>query len=45
MPSRFLGGSDIVKYNADIKQFSCPLTGRVLWATAGRGRHERVHYL
>jgi glutaconate CoA-transferase subunit A len=31
-PCTFLGGSGIVEYNADIKPFDCPVTGRKLWA-------------
>ncbi len=32
LPARFLGGTDIVARNPDIKPFDCPLTGRKLWA-------------
>ncbi len=28
----FLGGTDIVRHNPDIKPFTCPLTGKKLWA-------------
>lgn len=28
----YLGGTDIVKRNPDIKQFDCPITGKKLWA-------------
>ena len=31
-PASFLGGSDILRYNPDIKEFPCPMTGRRLWA-------------
>ena len=31
-PADFLGGTDIVRLNPDIKQFTCPITGRMLWA-------------
>ncbi|WP_158782379.1 CoA transferase subunit A [Pantoea sp. BAV 3049] len=31
-PCTFLGGSGIVKYNQDIKPFTCPVTGRQMWA-------------
>ena len=32
LQASFLGGTDIVRRNADIKPFNCPLTGRKLWA-------------
>jgi glutaconate CoA-transferase subunit A len=32
LQASFLGGTDIVRRNADIKPFDCPLTGRKLWA-------------
>ena len=31
-PVPFLGGNDVVTYNKDIKKFSCPMTGRQLFA-------------
>jgi len=31
-PCDYLGGTDILTYNSDIKQFQCPLTGRRLYA-------------
>ncbi|MBI3992131.1 MAG: CoA transferase subunit A, partial [Candidatus Lambdaproteobacteria bacterium] len=31
-PALFLGGTDIVRRNADIKEFPCPLTGRTIAA-------------
>lgn len=31
-PAAFLGGTDIVRYNPEIKAFPCPLTGRQLHA-------------
>lgn len=31
-PASFLGGNDVVRHNPDIKEFTCPLTGRRLWA-------------
>jgi glutaconate CoA-transferase, subunit A len=31
-PCDYLGGTDILTYNADIKQFTCPITGRNLYA-------------
>lgn len=32
LQANFLGGSDIVRRNPDIKPFDCPLTGKKLWA-------------
>ncbi len=32
LQASFLGGTGIVAHNPDIKPFSCPLTGRKLWA-------------
>lgn len=32
LQASFLGGTDIVARNPDIKPFDCPLTGRKLWA-------------
>ncbi len=31
-PSYYVGGSDLLKYNKDIKQFTCPITGKKSWA-------------
>ncbi len=31
-PCDYLGGTDVLTYNADIKQFACPLTGKRLYA-------------
>jgi glutaconate CoA-transferase subunit A len=31
-PCDYLGGSDLITYNPDIKPFTCPLTGRRLYA-------------
>ena len=31
-PVSYLGGSDVVRRNQDIKPFSCPVTGRQMWA-------------
>lgn len=31
-PCEYLGGTDIVTYNSDIKPFDCPLTGKKLYA-------------
>ena len=31
-PCDYLGGSDLLTYNPDIKPFTCPLTGRTLYA-------------
>ncbi len=32
LPVSFLGGSDVLRRNPEIKAFDCPLTGRPLWA-------------
>ncbi|MDP6351750.1 MAG: CoA transferase [Alphaproteobacteria bacterium] len=32
LQASFLGGTDIVRHNPDIKPFTCPLSGRQLWA-------------
>ncbi len=31
-PCDYLGGSDILTYNSDIKKFDCPMTGRPMYA-------------
>jgi glutaconate CoA-transferase subunit A len=31
-PAYYLGGNDVLRYNPDIKEMTCPLTGRKLWA-------------
>ncbi len=31
-PASFLGGTDLLTHNPEIKEFPCPLTGRRLWA-------------
>ncbi len=31
-PCSFLGGNDTARYNPDIKEFACPLTGKRYWA-------------